>query len=274
MSEISPQFTSGPLRTTVTIELHTHLATRTWSGRQPNPEEKVHGIIGMPRLLNILNVIRLDAIADNPYADLWMLRLEERLLNAREEMNVLIDSMKTTFSQLPEMMTVESCASIQPARFPVFAGTQLGFIAVYLLTDFDKLMRNLMLAHHMALISRAELNDLRQRGGNLIRSILVLAQKYRRIPVTRQDIRDRNARALAAEEQAGPVPEDIFDGSRRSAYAPPLRQAVDETPVPVVEPESPASAPVLPVDDDGSETTLTASPAPATEADDDDDSDI
>ncbi|ECD9611699.1 TIGR03761 family integrating conjugative element protein [Salmonella enterica subsp. salamae] len=274
MSEMSPQFTSGPLRSTVTIELHTHLATRTWSGRQPNPEEKVYGIIGMPRLLNILNVIRLDAIADNPYADLWMLRLEERLLNAREEMNILIDSMKTVFSQLPEMMTVESCTSIQPARFPVFASTQLGFIAVYLLTDFDKLMRNLMLAHHMALISRAELNDLRQRGGNLIRSILVLAQKYRRIPVTRKDIRDRNARALAAEEQAGPVPEDIFDGSRRSAYAPPLRQPVDETPAPVAEPKSPTSALALPADDDGSEATLTASPAIATEAENDDESEI
>ncbi|EIZ8585533.1 TIGR03761 family integrating conjugative element protein [Salmonella enterica subsp. enterica] len=272
MSEMSPQFTSGPLRTTVTIELHTHLATRTWSGRQPNPEEKVHGIIGMPRLLNILNVIRLDAVADNPYADLWMLRLEERLLSAREEMNALIDSMKTTFSQLPEMMTVESCASIQPARFPVFAGTQLGFIAVYLLTDFDKLMRNLMLAHHMALISRAELDNLRQKGGNLIRSILVLAQKYRRIPVTRQDIRERNARALAAEEQAGPVPENIFDGSLRSAYAPPLRQPVDETPAPVAEPQNPDPAPVPTADD--ADTPLTPVPVTATEAEDDDESEI
>ena len=33
-----------------------------------------------------MNVIRLDTVADNPYADLWMLRLEERLLVAREEM--------------------------------------------------------------------------------------------------------------------------------------------------------------------------------------------
>lgn len=272
MSEMSPQFTSGPLRTTVTIELHTHLATRTWSGRQPDPEEKIHGIIGMPRLLNILNVIRLDAVADNPYADLWMLRLEERLLDAREEMNVLIDSMKTTFSQLPEMMTVESCTSIQPARFPVFAGTQLGFIAIYLLTDFDELMRKSLLAHHMALINRTELNNLRQRGGNLIRSILVLAQKYRRIPVTRQDIRECNARALAAEEQAGLVPVDIFDGSRRSAYAPPLRQSMDEPSAPVVEPQNPDSASVLTADD--ADTPLTPVPVTATEAEDDDESQI
>lgn len=270
MSDMTPEtwLTTGPLRSSITIELHTHLATRTWTGRQPDPAENIHGIIGIPRLLNILNVIRLDALADNPYADLWMLRLEERLLAAREEMNTLIDSMKTVFSQLPEMMTVEGCASIQPARFPVFASTQLGFIAIYLLTDFDELMRNALLAQHMALINRVQMNDLRQKGGNLIRSILVLAQKYRRIPVTRQDIRERNARAIAAEEQVGPVPEDIFDGSRRSAYALPLRQPVNEVPEPVAEPEIPDAASVT-GDDDYSETALTLPPVTATGAEDD-----
>lgn len=270
MSDMTPEtrLTTGPLRSSITIELHTHLATRTWTGRQPDMAENIHGIIGIPRFLNIMNVIRLDAAADNPYADLWMLRLEERLLAAREEMNVLIDSMKTVFSQLPEMMTVEGCASIQPARFPVFASTQLGFIAIYLLTDFDELMRNALLAQHMALINRVQMNDLRQKGGNLIRSILVLAQKYRRIPVTRQDIRERNARAVAAEEQVGPVPEDIFDGSRRSAYAPPLRQPVNEVSEPVAEPEIPDAASVS--DDDGNtETALTPSSAGTTGAEDD-----
>lgn len=274
MSDMAPHnpqhFTAGPLRSSVTIELHTHLATRTWTGRQPDPAENIHGIIGIPRFLNIMNVIRLDTVADNPYADLWMLRLEERLIAAREEMNTLIDSMKTVFSQLPQMMTVEGCASIQPARFPVFASTQLGFIAIYLLTDFDELMRNALLAQHMALINRIQMNDLRQKGGNLIRSILVLAQKYRRIPVTRQDIREHNARAIAAEEQVGPVPEDIFDGSRRSAYAPPLRHPVDEVPEPVAEPEIPVASSVA-GDEGNTETALALSPITAAGAEDNDD---
>lgn len=267
MSETNPQYhlTSGPLRSSVTIELHTHLATRTWAGRQPDPEKDIRGIIGMPRFLNIMNILRLDTATDNPYADIHMLILEERLLTAREEMNALIDSMKSVFAQLPEMMTVDGCLSIQPARFPVFAASQLGFIAVYLLTDFDQLMRNALLAHHMALITRPQLNDLQQRGGNLIRSILVLAQRYRRIPVTRQDIRDGNARAVAAEELAGPVPDDIFDGSRRSAYAPPLRQPESvqsvATEVHVPAPDSPT--------DDGAETGSIRSPVAAAEDADD-----
>lgn len=268
MSDMAPEtrLTTGPLRSSITIELHTHLATRTWTGRQPDPAENIHGIIGMPRFLNIMNVIRLDTVADNPYADLWMLRLEERLLVAREEMNVLIGSMKTVFSQLPETMTVEGCASIQPARFPVFASTQPGFIAIYLLTDFDELMRKALLAQHMALINRVQMSELREKGGNLIRSILVLAQKYRRIPVSRQDIRECNARAVAAEEMAGAVPEDIFDGSRRSAWAPPLRQSASEVPAPPMEQESPEAAPIA---NDVSNTEAALTPTLAGAEDDD-----
>ncbi|MDN8600282.1 TIGR03761 family integrating conjugative element protein [Citrobacter sp. S2-9] len=272
--------TSGPLRSAITIELHTHIATRTWTGRLADPEKNLRAIIGMPRLLSILNIIRMDCVVDNPYADMWMLRLEERLLEAREDMDALIRDTKTVFSQLPEMMTVEGCLSIQPARFPVFASTQLGFIAIYLLTDYDSLMRNALLANHMALLSRTELDALNDRGGNLIRSILVLAQRYRRIPVTRQDIRENNARALAAQEQGGAVPEDIFDGSRRSAYAPPLRPAPDEATATAPAPEMTESEPVsdilpLPAPATGVDEAVPDDLlGTATEADDESESDI
>lgn len=266
--------TSGPLRSSITIELHTHVATRAWTGRLADPEKNIRAIIGMPRLLSILNIIRMDSVVDNPYADMWMLRLEERLLAAREDMDALISDTKTVFSQLPEMMTVEGCLSVAPARFPVFASTQLGFIAIYLLTDYDSLMRNALLANHMALISRAELNALNDRGGNLIRSILVLAQRYRRIPVTRQDLREGNARAQAALEQGGPVPDDIFDGTHRSVYAPPLRPAPDEAAAAAPASEITRSAPVtetLPLPEPATgadEATPDELPDTATEADD------
>lgn len=230
MSDTDPQyrFNSGPLRSTVIIELHTHHATRIWTGRQGRPEENIQYIIGFPRFITLMNTLRLDSMADNPYADMWMLHMEERLQTAREALNVLIGSMDAVFSQLPEMMTVEGSISIQPARFPVFASTPLGFIAVYMLTDYDTLLRKTLLAHHMALLTSTEKNELREQAGNIIRGVLTRAQFYRRIPVTRQDIREGNARAKDAEAQAGPVPDDVMDGTRRSSYAPPLRQPADE----------------------------------------------
>lgn len=45
MSEQTPlpkenyYITSGPQRSSITIELHTHIATRTWTGRLADPEK-------------------------------------------------------------------------------------------------------------------------------------------------------------------------------------------------------------------------------------------
>lgn len=226
-------FSSGPLRSAITIELHTHRAIQLWHGRpgSTSPDGRIiHPIISMPRFLSLLNIIRMDSSLDNPCADAYMIRIEERLLAARQEMNELIDSVKSVFNMIPETMTVENCLSIQPVSFPVFSASQLGFIGVYLLTDFDKLARNTMLATHMALLNRVERNDLIQRSSNLVRSIFVLAQKYRRIPVTRDDFRQENARAQAAVDIVGQLPDDILDGTRRSQYAPPLRrQAISDS---------------------------------------------
>jgi integrating conjugative element protein (TIGR03761 family) len=222
--------TSGPLRSAITVELHTHRAVQLWQGRRmsTSPDGHIlHSIIGMPRFLSLLNIIRMDASMDNPCADMYMLRLEERLLDARKEMDTLTHSVKNIFDLLPETLTVENCLSIQPARFPVFSASQLGFIGIYLLTDFDKLARNVQLAAHMALLNRTECNDLIQRSSGLIRSIFTLAQKYHRIPVTREDFTAGNARAVAAEESIGVLPADILDGTRRSQFAPPLRQSQD-----------------------------------------------
>lgn len=242
--------TSGPLRSAITIELHTHRAVQLWQGRQMSTSldgHTVHPIIGVPRFLSLLNIINMDVSLDNPCADMYMLRLEERLLEARQEMDTLTRGVRHIFSLLPETLTVENCLSIQPARFPVFSASQLGFIGIYLLTDFDKLARNAQLATHMALLNRVECNDLIKRSSGLIRSIFSLAQKYRRIPVTREDFRTGNARAAAAEEAVGPLPAEILDGSRRSQYAPPLRQPPDEHPAPepVSEDTDPEAIPVM-----------------------------
>lgn len=240
--------TSGPLRSAITIELHTHRAVQLWQGRQmsTSPEgHLVHSIIGIPRFLSLLNIISMDASLDNPCADMYILRLEERLLDARLEMDTLTRGVKTIFALLPETLTVESCLSIQPARFPVFSASQLGFIGIYLLTDFDKFARSAMLAAHMALLNVTERNDLIKRSSGLIRSIFALAQKYRRIPVTREDFRMGNARAAAAEEAVGALPADILDGTRRSQYAPPLRQPATDHSVATSTPDATLTVPAI-----------------------------
>ena len=69
-------FNMGPLRSAIHIQLHTHNATRLWTGRRAT-ENGPAPIIGMPRFIEILNQMRIAAEHNDPYADLWMLRMEE-----------------------------------------------------------------------------------------------------------------------------------------------------------------------------------------------------
>lgn len=241
---------SGPLRSTITIELHTHRATQIWQGRRGVLEEEIYPIIGMQRFLGIMEMLRRDAAQDNPYADMWMLVMEERLLGARQEMNRLIEEARQVFKSVPDTITVDDCYSIEPVTLPLFASTQLGYIAVYLLTDFDALARKVLQAHHIAIITRAEYDDWFLRGSRMIRSIFSLAQRYPRVPVTRQDFIDSHIRAHEAEKQFGPVPPDILDGSRHSQYAPPLqRLSLSQLPDSVMPEEEPVAADFLSQDD-------------------------
>ncbi|WP_105471807.1 PFL_4669 family integrating conjugative element protein [Escherichia coli] len=213
-------FNMGPLRSAIHIQLHTHNATRLWTGRRAT-ENGPAPIIGMPRFIEILNQMRIAAEHNDPYADLWMLRMEE-LAQSRKLMQVMLDQAKAMFSELPEGIDIETCFNVQPARFPLFINAPLAYQGVYLLTDFDQLARQLLLASHIAVISHREMHNRLNNGATVIRSAFGLAQKYHGSGLTRQDFIDDTPQARAAIERLGPLPEAILSGKLRSSFSSPL----------------------------------------------------
>ncbi|HCC5982130.1 TPA: TIGR03761 family integrating conjugative element protein, partial [Citrobacter freundii] len=172
--------------------------------------------------IEILNQMRIAAEHNDPYADLWMLRMEEKLVQSRKLMQVMLDQAKAMFSELPEGIDIETCFNVQPARFPLFINAPLAYQGVYLLTDFDQLARQLLLASHIAVISRREMHNRLNNGATVIRSAFGLAQKYHGSGLTRQDFIDDTPQARAAIERLGPLPEAILSGKLRSSFSSPL----------------------------------------------------
>lgn len=214
-------FNMGPLRSAIHIQLHTHNATRLWTGRRAT-ENGPAPIIGMPRFIEILNQMRIATEHNDPYADLWMLRMEEKLVQSRKLMQVMLDQAKAMFSELPEGIDIENCFNVQPARFLLFINAPLAYQGVYMLTDFDQLARQLLLASHIAIISRREMHNRLNNGATVIRSAFSLAQKYHGSGLTRQDFIDDTPHARAAIERLGPLPEAILSGKLRSSFSSPL----------------------------------------------------
>ncbi|RQR79204.1 TIGR03761 family integrating conjugative element protein [Burkholderia sp. Bp9012] len=249
----------GSLRSAMALTLHTHHASRIWHGRAP--AEGRPGIIGLNGFISVMNKMKRGSEQDDPYSDWWMIRIEDKLAETKTQLQALRQQVDQALTAVPPAMSLGENLNVQPVKLPLFINAQLGFMAVYLLAEFDDLARRLILAHHTAMIDRSTLERWLNDGAHALRSLFALAQQYKFSGAQRDDFAANNAMARTALERFGPLPQDVLEGTRRSRFAPPIvrrtglsREAKPnvETPVASVEhdAEVPAESPAAEASDD------------------------
>ncbi|MFW7269191.1 PFL_4669 family integrating conjugative element protein [Gluconacetobacter sp. Hr-1-5] len=214
------QLNLGSLRSTMSLTLHTHHASRIWHGRAAADGKPA--IVGLNGYVAVMNRMKRGAEQDDPYSDWWMLRIEEKLNTTRDQLQTLREQVDQALAGLPSALSVGENLNVQPVKLPLFISSQLGFMALYLLADYDELARKLILAHHTALIDRSTLERWLNEGAHALRSLFSLAQQYRYSGCTRDDFASKNAAGRAAIEKYGELPQDVLEGTRRSRFAPPI----------------------------------------------------
>ncbi|ACT05360.1 Domain of unknown function DUF1845 [Dickeya chrysanthemi Ech1591] len=214
------QLNLGSLRSAMSLTLHTHHASRIWHGRAAT--EGKPGIVGLNGFVSIMNKLKRGAEQDDPYSDWWMLCIEDKLALTKEQLQILRQQVDQALADVPPALSLGENMNVQPVKLPLFVSSQLGFMAVYLLADYDDLARRLILAHHTALIDRSTLEHWLNDGAHALRSLFSLAQQYRYSGTRRDDFAANNAAARAAVEKFGELPQDVLEGTRRSRFAPPL----------------------------------------------------
>ena len=183
-----------------------------------------------------------------------MLRIEDKLNDAKSRLQALREQVDQVLADVPPALSLGENLNVQPVKLPLFVNAQLGFIAVYLLADYDDLVRRLILAHHTALIDRSTMERWLNEGAHVLRSTFSLAQQYRYSGAQRDDFAANNAAARAAREKLGDLPQDVLEGTRRSLFAPPVirRSALSTTdPDRAISPTM-STAPAAAADDDSS----------------------
>jgi integrating conjugative element protein (TIGR03761 family) len=220
MPNESPQLNLGSLRSAMSLTLHTHHAARVWHGRLPTEDRP--GIVGLNGFVAVMNKMKRGSEQDDPYSDGWMLRIEDKLEQAKASLQTLREQVDLALADVPPALSLGENLNIQPVKLPLFINSQLGFMAVYLLAGYDDLARKLILAHHTALIDRSTLERWLNEGAHALRSLFSLAQQYRYSGATRDDFAAKNAVARAAIEKFGELPQDVLEGTRRSRFAPPV----------------------------------------------------
>ncbi|NWD72646.1 alpha/beta fold hydrolase [Pseudomonas gingeri] len=96
----NPQLDLGPLRSSMELTLHTHHAVRIWQGRSASEEK--NGIIGLSGFVHVMSKIKRGAEQDDPYADFWMIRIQEKLEHSKDALTLIEDQLEQLMSRLKE----------------------------------------------------------------------------------------------------------------------------------------------------------------------------
>ena len=220
----------GSLRSDVKLTLHTHHAARIWMGR-PKSDLKP-GIIGLSGFCSAVNRMSRGAQQDDPYSDWWMILLEDKITESKQGLKDIEARLDTAMATLPPAISISENLSIQPVSLPLYISNPIGFQAVYLLTGYDEIVRRILLAQHVGLVGRRDMEAWIDEGAAVLRRLFGLAQLYKYSGAERDDFAANNAKAEAARklyERYGELPQDILQGLRRSTFAPPIIRGQQQT---------------------------------------------
>ena len=210
----------GGLRSETRMTIQTRQAQKLVMGRKRSPQ--VEPIIGLLDFGRRMKLIWLSAEADDPFADWFLVRIEQSL----EESKALIQEktawLNTRMAEL-QGFDIQVANSLQPLQVPIFFQNPYGYMGAYLIADYDDLACSVFTARHIALIDRALAEQLLQATGKAIRRTFNLASQWKFTGVTREDMRAENPNALRAVETFGACPEPILSGKQRAAMAPAVR---------------------------------------------------
>lgn len=214
----------GQLRSQITMTLHTYPAVMAWNGR--GVESGKPQVVGLKQFLFLAGRIHQAATKDDPYADAWLITLEEKITETKDVLEALKTKVKQVLETIPEGLDVSRNVSQQPFVTPVFTGGQMGWQAVMLLMMYDEIVRDVLLAHHIGLVGNKQRASLiRDQGGHAIRSLCCTPVKFPGFSgASRDDFAANNARARAARDKFGSLPQDILEGQRRSEFAPSIHR--------------------------------------------------
>ncbi len=223
--------TPGPLRSESEITVNTYHASRLWRGRKQvkeNGKITQAAILSMPHCLGILSRIHRDAQNDDPYADDYLIKFEQKLQVNREQMRELINKIVKLYQKnVPSSFQMDGSVSTEPVTYPLEFNSQIGYQLIFLFLDFDELACSVMTASHIALITRRDSHDWINAGAKLLRQCFAIVERYKTSGITRADAVENNAKYQAAITRMGyTLSDEVLLGSTRAEFAPAIRKPV------------------------------------------------
>jgi len=209
------------LRSDMTMTIQTGQAQRLVTGRKKS--DGVQPIIGLMEFAHRLKVIWNAAANDDPYADWYLLLIDQSLTRARTLVREKTQWITSVLDGM-EGFEIDIAHSAHPITVPLQFANAFGYMGAYLVKEYDTLCCAIYTAQHIGLIDRKHSTSLLNETGRAIRRTFNLPASWRYTGVSRLDLQQRNQNAQRAKEAMGEVPDDVIEQRSRSRIAPDIRR--------------------------------------------------
>ena len=212
----------GVLRGEVWLTVQSHHARRLILGRAATQGKPA--IVGLVGFADRLRVIWNAARADDPYADWWLIKIDEALQRARSRI-------KREQAVLDECIEQDSALQIKvvtsgkPYRVALNFANPYGYWGAHLIAEFDTTARTILTAKHVGLISGNLAEQSLHGCAGAIRSLFAVPLGYRVLRIDRKAVKAGGKTAKEAAEFMGEIPQAVLLGEQLAALTPHKAQA-------------------------------------------------
>lgn len=211
----------GDLRSETRMTIQTRQAQKLVVGRKS--ADHVEPIIGLLDFGRRMKLIWLSAEADDPFADWFLIKIEQSLTESQALIQAKTDWLNARLGEI-RGFEIQVAQSLQPLQVPIYFQNPYGYMGAYLIADYDALARSVFTARHIALIDRAVAEQLLQVTGKAIRRTFNLAGQWKFTGVTREDVLAQTSNALRASDLLGVCPEPILSKTQRAKISPLIKE--------------------------------------------------
>ncbi len=209
----------GALRAQARMQIHTEKARRL-----TDPVTLPNGIRppGLFRFSSLCQQLCEKSSEGDPYADWYLYRIEQEILQLKNRIKQITGRLKKFIED--SGFDVSEASSLKPVTIELNMGNPYGYMAAWLLADFDRMVRLAMTCELLGILDRAQCRGAIQPAEKHFRRVLHLPISYKYTGITRNDIQQNNQVARRACELMGKCPEKIVTGKQTPRHAPASRQ--------------------------------------------------
>lgn len=180
--------------------------------------------VGVTEFSKRMNQIWQSAAQDDPFADLFLLRIYDALVQTRRKLSEYKDKYQHILMEAEDGVRLEIGESTKPLEFPLDFLTPYGYMASYMLADFDKLTRLFLTLRRLGLID-GYFKEALSEANTLILDVLSKPSEWHFTGVTRKDMQEKNQLAKKAIELMGKISPKILQAKLRSPHAPVIKKS-------------------------------------------------